>query len=219
MTPFACCFYNMEDEGYAVVSEYFGRGLFNKLTLITDAEPAPAVHPAPPAPAHAPAPAPTPAPTYGPGAEAKLRLEEGQSKQLYVLNAPNQTAPKGTSVVPIPEGRIRLQEAHRYSNSLEANVKTPPPLFHERTETLVRSSPVITRKTSGLKKPDAGAPGGRDVSPKARNISSAISNTTNTNPFEDAYDESKNPFADEAGGPSNPFEEDEDYDKNLNPFT
>lgn len=54
------------------------------------------------------------------------------------------------------------------------------------------------------------------VSPK---ISSAISNLRN--PFdEETYDDSKNPFADEGGSdPTNPFGEDDDYDKNLNPFS
>lgn len=39
------------------------------------------------------------------------------------------------------------------------------------------------------------------------------------NPFEDEYDDSKNPFKDEeAEDLNNPFREDLDCDKNLNPF-
>lgn len=39
------------------------------------------------------------------------------------------------------------------------------------------------------------------------------------NPFEDEYDDSKNPFNDEdAADLNNPFRDDLDCDKNLNPF-
>lgn len=65
-----------------MVSEYYGRGLFNKVTVVTENETV--EPPAPAGPAQPTPPAPTPAPAaqpYGPGAEAKLRLQEGQSKQ------------------------------------------------------------------------------------------------------------------------------------------
>ncbi|KPJ15599.1 hypothetical protein RR48_04816 [Papilio machaon] len=83
--PFSWCFQNIANDGldgYAVVSEYFGRGLFNKLTVVTEGgqegvAPPPATPLAPLAP-------PTQQ-TYGPGAEAKLRLQEGQSKQVCPL--------------------------------------------------------------------------------------------------------------------------------------
>lgn len=66
-----------------MVSEYFGRGLFNKLTVVTEApEPVPFNVPStvPYVPSVVTVPS-APVPTYGPGAEAKLRLQEGQSKQ------------------------------------------------------------------------------------------------------------------------------------------
>ncbi|CAH4030160.1 unnamed protein product [Pieris brassicae] len=161
-----------QHDPFAVVSEYFGRGLFNKVTVVTEA--------------------PTPSPpqsssvseaatlSYGPGAEAKLRLQEGQSKQIFVSNTAKQIPPKGSSIVPVPEGRMRVLEQQKYSSSLEAH--------------LTRLEPVHVQK-------DRDSP-----------ISSAISNG---NPFEE-YDETKNPFSEESD-PTNPFEND-DYDKNLNPF-
>ncbi|KAM3965678.1 vacuolar protein sorting 11 isoform 2-T2 [Aphomia sociella] len=218
----------LDRDPYAVVSEYYGRGLFNKLTFVTGAlqdspssQPATSMpNPAPasaPAFATAPAPAPAAAPVqaYGPGAEAKLRLQEGQSKQVFVANTTKQVAPKGTSVVPIPEGRMRLLEQQRYSSSLEANMNRLEPKVH-----VPRTSPFDSTKSAN-KVEEAISAG---TSPKfSPNISSAINNT-GKNPFEEEYDESKNPFANEIdddviNDPTNPFAEDDDYDKNLNPFS
>ncbi|CAK1555893.1 unnamed protein product [Leptosia nina] len=180
-----------QHDPFAVVSEYFGRGLFNKVTVVTEP-------PSPSPPQSAPAqPAQAAAPTsilnYGPGAEAKLRLQEGQSKQLYVSTAAKQMAPKGSSVVPVPEGRMRVLEQQQYSSSLEANMTRLEPVHEiKRDKVPLRISPTP--------------------------ISGAISNG---NPFEDTYDEAKNPFAEEEEedtDPTNPFAENDDYDKNLNPF-
>lgn len=67
------------------MSEFYGRGLFNKLTVVTEEGTQEESLPAPPAPEAVP-----PAQSYGPGAEAKLRLQEGQSKQgtytLHIIN-------------------------------------------------------------------------------------------------------------------------------------
>ncbi|CAH0720430.1 unnamed protein product, partial [Brenthis ino] len=196
-SPFTWCFFNAADDGYesfSVVSEYFGRGLFNKLTVVTEAPETPTAAPAAaPAPA---GPAPPPAPTYGPGAEAKLRLQEGQSKQVFVSNTSKQLAPKGTSVIPVPEGRMRVIEQQRYSSSLEAHLTRLEPETHKKSPF---ASPMVTRKE-----------------PK---ISAVINESKDSkNPFE-TYDESKNPFADDSHDTTNPFAEDDDYDKNLNPFS
>ncbi|XP_072944579.1 vacuolar protein sorting-associated protein 11 homolog [Epargyreus clarus] len=196
-----------DHDPYSVVSEYFGRGLFNKVTVVTECpEPTPTVQQPTPThlPTHVPAPAPVKVPitqTYGPGAEAKLRLQEGQSKQVFVANAAKQVAPKGTSVVPVPEGRMRLME--KYSSSLEANMVKLEPQVHAP-----KSSPFASPSTARKNQND-----------KSQRISAAITNDTK-NPFEDEnYDEAKNPFADESNDATNPFGEDDDYDKNLNPFS
>lgn len=197
-----------EHDPYAVVSEYYGRGLFNKLTVVTEGGVVEPPAPAPLAPAPAPVPAPAPQP-YGPGAEAKLRQMEGQSKQVYVANAAKQVAPKGTTVVPVPEGRMRLIEQQRYSSSLEANLNKLEPVHKPSPY----SSPMTAKKRFEEKPQSTG------VSPVVQNISSAISNGASKNPFEDPYDETKNPFAEEATEPTNPFSEDDDYDSNYNPFS
>ncbi|XP_013140949.1 PREDICTED: vacuolar protein sorting-associated protein 11 homolog [Papilio polytes] len=188
-----------EHDPYAVVSEYFGRGLFNKLTVVTEGG-AEGVSPAatPPAPAAAPTPPSQTQQTYGPGAEAKLRLQEGQSKQVYVSSSGKQAGAGGAALVPVAEGRMRLLEQQQYSSSLEANLQQLRPR---------RPSPAPSHTYQDV-----------SMSPK---ISSAISNGANKNPFEDdTYDESMNPFCDEeAKDSSNPFAEDDDYDKNLNPFS
>ncbi|CAB3253139.1 unnamed protein product [Arctia plantaginis] len=214
-SPFGWCFATNEEKyGYAVVSEYYGRGLFNKLTVVTEggateqAQPAPA--PTPAAAVVPPAPAPVQN-TYGPGAEAKLRLQEGQSKQIFVANTAKQVAPKGTTVIPMPEGKMRLLEQQRYSSSLEANLNKLEPVHKPSPY----ASPIAAKKRFEDKPRSTG------VSPKIQTISTAISNSSAKNPFEDdPYDETKNPFADEATDVTNPFnDEDDDYDKNKNPFS
>lgn len=118
---------------------------------------------------------------------------------VFVPNTAKQVAPKGTSVIPVPEGRMRLMEQQQYSSSLEANITKLEPKIHGHKSPF--ASPRVVRKKEEPK------------------ISSAIANDSK-NPFEETYDESKNPFADEeTNDPTNPFGEDEDYDKNLNPFS
>ncbi|XP_053611188.1 vacuolar protein sorting-associated protein 11 homolog [Plodia interpunctella] len=198
-----------DHDPYAVVSEYYGRGLFNKLTVVTGALQEP------PAPAPGPAPAPAvtapPVQTYGPGAEAKIRLQEGQSRQVFVSNTSKQVAPKGTTVVPIPEGRMRVLEQQRYSSSLEANLNRLEPKVH-----VPQRSPLLPHQSQNSITVEEAI--SASSSPK---ISSAIN--LGKNPFEDDYDESKNPFAEDDDvitDPTNPFaEEADDYDKNLNPFS
>ncbi|XP_034834657.1 vacuolar protein sorting-associated protein 11 homolog [Maniola hyperantus] len=186
-----------DHDPFTVVSEYFGRGLFNKVTVVTE-PPEPTATPPAPTLAPAPAPAPVSVQTYGPGAEAKLRLREGQSKQVFIPNTTKQVAPKGTSVIPVPEGRMRLIEQQQYASSLEANFTKLEPKVHKSPYV----SPVPPRKTERI----------------PQNISTAITNDAR-NPFDETYDEAKNPFADEnSSGTKNPFAEEDDYDKNLNPF-
>lgn len=130
---------------------------------------------------------------------------------MFIPTTAKQVAPKGTSVVPIPEGRMRLMEQQRYSSSLEANMNKLEPKVHVPHRASPLASPLPIRKAEEAM--SAGS------SPK---ISTAIHNM-GKNPFEDEYDESKNPFADDDDvitDPTNPFAEEADnYDKNLNPFS
>lgn len=98
--------------------------------------------------------------------------------------------------IPIPEARMRLQEANQFSTSLEANI-TRPANVRER-------SPKVTPKR------------------QSNSIASNIANQRAKNPFDDddSYDDAKNPFADDENDENDadkvkPFEE---YDNNLNPF-
>lgn len=132
--------------------------------------------------------------SYGAGAEAKIRLDEGNSKSRQ----------DPARKIPIPEARMRLQETSQFSTSLEANMTRPTNIIRER-------SPRVT---------PFGSPK-RQNNP-SNSISNNIANQRAKNPFEDdeGYDDTKNPFAEDEKDnadtdKSNPFEE---YDNNLNPF-
>lgn len=123
--------------------------------------------------------------SYGAGAEAKIRIDEGIKSRLDPAKR-----------IPIPEGRMRLQEANKFSSSLEANMTRP--------------KDIREKSPFGSPKKQSNA------------ISKNITNQKAKNPFEDddGYDDSKNPFADDEKGEAdadknNPFGE---YDNNLNPF-
>lgn len=154
-------------DGFSLAAEYFGRSVFYKVTIVTE----PSLLPTQKI-ERTPQKKPEPTissikPEVYSSSEGRLRQTEGKS-----------TVPQ---LVPISEGRMRMQE-RQYSASLEAN--------------LVKTSPKISPKDSP-----------RD---------SLSANIVNKNGKD--YDEAKNPFNE--GG--NPFEEDEEdddeYDKNLNPF-
>lgn len=223
-----------EIDGYSVVSEYFGRGLFNKLTVITDAIKAqnPSAGPQGVTPAaETLVSKPSAAAvnkenlTYGPGAEGRLRLEEGQSKQVYTPEGSMQSAGRGSNVIPVPEGRMRLQEQRntdaRYSSSLEANLARPalPSPMHLSSERLDRL-PAVHRPLAARKKENlepTSLPGSVGSSPRA---SRGKNPPVASNPFEEDsdgnYDESKNPFAEaEEFDEKNPFA---GGDHNKNPF-
>lgn len=118
------------------------------------------------------------------------------------MGGPSKPNSKGPSaIVPVPEGRMRVLEQQQYSSSLEANMRLPEPVH------IPKSSPSNRRNDS--------LPSSGNVSPK---ISSALVNPSK-NPFEEDDDDAMNPFAEEATEPTNPFGDDDDYDKNLNPFS
>lgn len=128
---------------------------------------------------------------YGAGAEAKIRIDEGNTSQ-------NRLDP--AKKIPVPEGRMRLQETNKFASSLEANITRPKDIREK--------SPRVTPFGSPKK--------------QSNTISKNITNQKVKNPFEDddGYDDSKNPFADDEKDATetdknNPFEE---YDNNLNPF-
>lgn len=170
-------------DGFSLAAEYFGRSVFNKVTIVTDSlhqQPSMAL--------------PTqkidkqqfqspqknidkPSPSVSSNLIKPVQDTEGRLRQLEGKT----TLPQ---LVPMSEGRMRIQE-RQYSASLEAN--------------LVKTSPKISPKDS----------------PKD-SLSANIVNKASKN-----YDESKNPFNEG----TNPFgdevedDDDDEYDKNLNPFS
>lgn len=127
--------------------------------------------------------------SYGAGAEAKIRMDEGNTAKSRL-----DTARK----IPIPEARMRLQEVNRFSTSLEANI-TRPPNPRER-------SPKVTPFGSPMKQNNS-------ISSNITN-----QRAKNPFDDDEGYDDAKNPFADDdkdGADKANPLEE---YDNNLNPF-
>ncbi|XP_066993542.2 vacuolar protein sorting-associated protein 11 homolog [Anabrus simplex] len=184
------------EDGFSLVADYFGRGVFNKLTVVTD----PVItEKSKPVQVNKTLENTV---TYGPGAEAKLRLGEGQVSRTV----PDSRLGGGITV-PISEGRMRQDETRRseyqYSASLEANMTRPPPP--------VSQSPVRVNQSPARQSPNYSPAAARATIPP-------LKQELPKNPFEDDedYDESKNPFADSSTNPFN--EDDDDYDKNLNPF-
>ncbi|XP_066990678.1 vacuolar protein sorting-associated protein 11 homolog isoform X3 [Macrobrachium rosenbergii] len=129
--------------------------------------------------------------------------------------------------VPTPESRVRSAESSRtggYSPNLHDHITASPVTSHDRKS---NASPVesisanIANMTLVQTKDDAsGNPFGDDFETEQMG----------TNPFEDDYDESKNPFAEDSpehpsqddknpfsDSTDNPFAKDE-YDSKLNPF-
>lgn len=148
-------------DGFSLAAEYYGRGVFNKVTVITDIPVEKPITKTETIIKEKPRESKPPS-NYGLGAEARIRQMEN--------------ARTASAIIPTPEGRIRLQE-NKYSSSLEANITKP-----------------ICRSAE----------------------SSLISSSVEKNPFENDYDESKNPFATEEFEQPSTFD---DYDKNLNPFS
>lgn len=136
-------------DGFSIAGEYYGRGVFNKVKVITDV------------PLEKPVvksdvvlkQRQQETPTYGLGAEARIRQMEN------ARNAP--------AIIPIPEGRIRLQETNRYSSSLEANITKPS----------TADSWSKTNNYDESKNPFAD------------------DDSDDNNPFKDDYDKNLNPFS------------------------
>lgn len=149
---------------------------------------------------------------YGSGAESKLRLEDSNNPSYKKANAPYYAPP-------ISEGRMRSQEQSRFisqdmkSQDVERRYTKPIPDKRPVTNVMNIASKATRISSSSIKPAAAVA----------------------ANPFDEdddiEYNESKNPFADDAGESSksdvaketsnndkqipNPFGE---YDSNLNPF-
>lgn len=206
-------FHNLLDrspEPFSVVAEYFGRGLFNKLLIVEeeDDRSEPVMTPsdvgsrqlgkqtekpraADPVPSN-----------YGPGAEARIRQEEGRHAQLR-LEAQES------------EMRLRLMEQERIRQRQQASLLAQQQL-RLRDERSPKRSPYGSPKP-----PSALAKYPQQQQPAPSSAK---------NPFDEdeqdvtmKYDKSKDPFASAEPTPkkqqqaTNPFEQD-NYDSSLDPF-
>ncbi|XP_044740291.1 vacuolar protein sorting-associated protein 11 homolog [Chrysoperla carnea] len=220
------------EDTFSLLSEYFGRGVFNKLTVLTDST----LITSPSSQIIAAEPILTgtdyskldvnianrnvikkeePNFNYGPGVENRLRLNEGNipkpvTTAIAEHQKPNQRATRPTNI-PASEGRMRLEEQRfdlQYSSSLEANLtRTNFPTVRGGGNAVgggMSKSNSMSSNSDSTKRFGKSTPSGGN------------------NPFEDedpTYDDTLNPFGDiKAKDPTNPFEADDDYDKNLNPF-
>lgn len=139
-----------------------------------------------------------------------MRLEEGSNPSYRKANAPYYATP-------ISEGRMRSQEQTRF---------VPPEIIKSHEFERRHSKPIQE------KRPNINV---RSITSKSLPTSNA--KPVAVNPFDDDdesnidYDESKNPFADDAGESSKPYIAKEisnndkqasnpfgEYDNNLNPF-
>ncbi|XP_047107852.1 vacuolar protein sorting-associated protein 11 homolog isoform X3 [Schistocerca piceifrons] len=214
------------EDGFSLVADYFGRGVFNKLTLITDSSVSekPSLKPS----AITQPETTLTSGTYSTVPEGRLRLHEGKPSKTFV---------NGLSNV-IPEGRMRLDESKRsdkqYSSSLEANLTQPADRTPPYRRSPVPGSPAMA--SHSLKSTPRHSPSARATPPLKETMQSQTPRNpfdeppsdVSKNPFDneddEEYDASKNPFV--GNDPTNPFLgsdddavlEDDDYDKNLNPF-
>ncbi|XP_029051219.2 vacuolar protein sorting-associated protein 11 homolog isoform X3 [Osmia bicornis bicornis] len=179
------------EDPFSLVADYFGRGVFKKLMVITDTDKSLST---------ASTKFEEPKLNYGPGAEARIRLTEGKNTTLAV------------------DDRLRsFPKSDLYSSSLEANISgtgsgisTPRGNSRKASPVPIREARILnnTPKSSPIQKSFVTIPPKTPITP---------SNPFEA----DDYDESKNPFseANDYDDDKNPFKDDEDdYNKNLNPF-
>lgn len=196
------------EDPFSLVADYFGRGVFKKLMVITDTDKSQS---------SASMKFVEPKANYGPGAEAKIRLTEGKNSTLgkTEIRRPHDNFSAAT------DDRLRsFPTSDVYSSSLEANISntgssgisTPRGNSRKASPVPIREARILnssTPKSSPIQK--------SFVPPKTPIVP--------TNPFEvDDYDESKNPFSkddndDDANLVNDNDDDDDDYNKNLNPFS
>ncbi|KAK0086649.1 hypothetical protein PV325_013769 [Microctonus aethiopoides] len=206
------------EDPFSLVADYFGRGVFKKLTVITD-EDKPIVPTIGDAHVGSSAIA-TPKNqelkpnynAYGPATEAKIRLTEGK----------NTTLVKSETRRNDPFARPDI-----YSTSLEANITNTSTGSMLKNSNKTSPVPIkearIVNNTASPKM----SPINKSFIPPNTPIVPDISTTVTKQSKSIDYDERKNPFADEEdedddkNNPTNDgtsSNDDDDYNKNLNPF-
>ncbi|XP_058057321.1 vacuolar protein sorting-associated protein 11 homolog [Anopheles bellator] len=192
-------------EPFSVVAEYFGRGLFNKLVVIEESDqqtqeiattsaidrPSETVSTAVAPKATVPAAQLIPfAATYGAGAEARLRQEEGRSRQLRQETQESET-----------RFRVAQQELRRPRQLHEPDVRI------QRT----RTTPSVNNRTAAIKNPF------EEDEPERTASKDAVQYDNTKNPFGEDTPPPRQAVVRPAAAASNPFD-DEEYDSKLDPF-
>ncbi|XP_058799921.1 vacuolar protein sorting-associated protein 11 homolog isoform X5 [Phymastichus coffea] len=196
------------EDPFSLVADYFGRGVFKKLMLITEWQQSQANK----LQSNINQEQSTPYNAYGPGAEAQIRLTEGKNTTLvqpHELRATNDLLPSQSTA----SNYLRsLNKPDIYPSSLKANItgsdiRTPQATSRKESTIPIREAKIINNPTPKSSPADKAF-----IPPKTPIVPS--------NPFKEEYDESKNPFA-EDDDKNNPFNDDydENYDKNLNRFS
>ncbi|XP_017759291.1 PREDICTED: vacuolar protein sorting-associated protein 11 homolog [Eufriesea mexicana] len=181
------------EDPFSLVADYFGRGVFKKLMVITDSDKSLSMK------------FEEPKLTYGPDVEARIKLMDKNSTL-------GKTEIRRHDFFTITDDRLRsFPKTDLYSSSLEVNISDTA-----SNSTTPKSSPIqksyVPPKTS-IVPSNLFATGDYDESknPFAEDKDDDDSYSfkgDDTNPFKD--DDTKNPFRDN---------DDDDYNKNLNPFS
>lgn len=209
------------EDGFSLIADYFGRGVFNKITLV-DA-------PSASKPAQSEKIVPS---TYGAGAEARLRILEQPS----------------TYTVPVPPGPYHPPQSSLVTSATHSARLSPSQLQSEFSAMSLATQSIQPNVNTSDMKSHSGSRGASEnraaqqtmVPPPSKGFSTQIKKIVETkkvevksiNPFEDdVYDpiDSNNPFAEdlvenpgktssETSYSTNPFDEPDDYDQEKNPF-
>lgn len=199
---------------FSLVAKYFGRGVFKKLMVITDADKSLSTTPIKVEEQKL---------NYGLGAEARIRLTEGKNTTLVKPDSRrsgHDSYPNVSTL--IGDERVRsFTKPDLYSSSLEVNISGTGSGISTPRENSRKASPVSIREARILNSTTPRS------SPIYKTLDAPRTSVAPTNPFKtDDYDDSKNPFSeDKDNDDKNPFKDDDDivdddndYDKNLNPF-
>ncbi|XP_076240073.1 vacuolar protein sorting 11 isoform X2 [Calliopsis andreniformis] len=189
------------EDPFSLVADYFGRGVFKKLMVITDTDKLLST---------AAMKFEEPKINYGPGAEARIRLTEGKNSTL----GKSETRRPHDNFPATADDRLRsFAKSDVYSSSMEANISNTGSGISTPRGNSSKASPVPIREARIL---NSSTP---KSSPIQKTFVPPKTPIVPTNPFEtDDYDESKNPFSGDKDDDDVDDDDDDDYNKNFNPF-
>ncbi|XP_071958560.1 vacuolar protein sorting-associated protein 11 homolog isoform X2 [Antedon mediterranea] len=191
-------------DGFSVVADYFGRGVFNKVTLVTETS---SSHQRKPMPETIPMKT-LPAAQIKPitRSSSPLAMQQQSSSQNV---SPSRAQPSQARQQPQVRQQPRQQPVSQARQPPASQARQPPPSQARQPPV---SQPPRTQPTMQSRKPQRQpAQQTRPVVSQSRQQPRAVT------PNSAAQQASNNPFDEEDSG-TNPFDEDNAYDKSLNPF-